>query len=193
MGLDTPAKSYKTVAFSLKRASTPTGSVLPPTNVLFACRFKSNFHLQGRERGTWALGARPLLEGLLCFVCKTKCALNTMSQEEESDGGLEMKFPACGWTQPSVSKSSPRTFIVPRPGCLHLETPWVRTGHPGSRVAACTNRAGVGWGGAGYPSLTPSLVSAVTGGFVTYDVSPPSLASVPEDSLNKRSCKFQSF
>ena len=81
MGLDTPAKSYKTMAFSLKRASPPTGSVLLPTNVLFACRFKPNFQLHGRERGTWALGARPLLEGLLRFVCKIKCALNVMSQE----------------------------------------------------------------------------------------------------------------
>lgn len=81
MGLDTPAKSYKTVALSLKRTSPPTGSVLPPTKVPFACKFKSNFYLQGRERETWALGARPLLEGLLHFVCKTKCALNIMSQE----------------------------------------------------------------------------------------------------------------
>ena len=64
MGLDTPAKSYKTVALSLKRASPPTGSVLPPTKVPFACKFKSNFHLQGRERETWALGAR---QNKMCF------------------------------------------------------------------------------------------------------------------------------
>ena len=86
-----------------------------------------------------------------------------------------MKFPACGWTQPSVSKSSPRTFIVPRPGCLCIsQTPWVGTGHPGSRVAACTNRAGeTGLRCCGcHESLTPCLVSAVTGVFVNYDVSP---------------------
>ena len=58
MGLDTPAKSYKTVALSLKRASPPTGSVLPPTKVPFACKFKSNFIFRGgRERpGPWGLG-----------------------------------------------------------------------------------------------------------------------------------------